>query len=201
MRKTGKQRKLEIIEATLDLASNQGVARVTTQAIADQVGIAHATVFRHFKTRDEIFAAALQHIVQRMMANLKPWIEGSEPVDQRLRGLIEAQYQFFSENRGLPRLLFSDRLCLESSELKRVIQQAMSRFTSRIEGMLCEGVEAGLFRNDLVCKEAARYLIALFQGLMMRWSVFDFEFSIEIEGKQVWRFFDSAIRTNSHTEH
>ena len=196
MRKTGEQRKLEIIKATLELASSQGVARVTTQAIADKVGIAHATVFRHFKSRDEIFAAALQHIVQRMMANLEPWFESSKPVDQRLRCLVEAQFLFFSANRGLPRLLFSDRLHLESSELKRVIQQAMSRFTSRIEAMLLEGVDAGLFRKNLVSKDTARYLIALFQGLMMRWSVFDFEFSIEKEGQQVWRFYDSAIRAN-----
>jgi len=96
----------------------------------------------------------------------------------------------------LPRLLFSDRLHLESSELKRVIQQAMSQFTTRIEKMLVEGVEAGLFRSDLVSKDTARYLIALFQGLMMRWSVYDFEFSIEKEGQQVWRFFDPAIRAN-----
>jgi AcrR family transcriptional regulator len=196
MRKTGEQRKREIIKATLELASNQGVARVTTQAIADKVGIAHATVFRHFKSRDEIFAAALEHIVQRMMANLEPWFESSKPVDQRLRCLIEAQFLFFSGNRGLPRLLFSDRLHLESSELKHVIQQAMSHFTSRIEGLLLEGVEAGLFRGDLVSKDTARYLIALFQGLMMRWSVYDFEFSIEKEGQQLWRFFEPAIRAN-----
>jgi len=196
MRKTGEQRKREIIKATLELASNQGVARVTTQAIADKVGIAHATVFRHFKSRDEIFAAALEHIVQRMMANLEPWFESSKPVDQRLRCLIEAQFLFFSGNRGLPRLLFSDRLHLESSELKHVIQQAMSHFTSRIEGLLLEGVKAGLFRSDLVSKDTARYLIALFQGLMMRWSVYDFEFSIEKEGQQLWRFFEPAIRAN-----
>ncbi len=62
--------------------------------------------------------------------------------------------------------------------------------------MLVEGVEAGLFRSDLVSKDTARYLIALFQGLMMRWSVYDFEFSIEKEGQQVWRFYDIAIRAN-----
>ena len=196
MRKTGEQRKREIIEATLDLASSQGVARVTTQAIADKVGVAHATVFRHFKSRDEIFAAALQHVVQRMMDNVETWFESSKPVDQRLKCLIEAQYVFFSGNKGLTRLLFSDRLHMESSKLKRVIQQSMSRFTSRIEGMLLEGVEAGLFRSDLVSKDAARYLIALFQGLMMRWSVYEFEFSIENEGQQVWHFFESAIRAD-----
>jgi hypothetical protein len=72
----------------------------------------------------------------------------------------------------------------------------MSLFTSRIEEMLLEGVAAGFFRSDLASKDTARYLIALFQGLMMRWSVFDFEYSIEKEGQQVWRFFDAAIRVN-----
>ena len=51
MGKPQEERRKEIVQATMDLAAEQGIKKVTTQAIADKVGIAQPTVFRHFKTR------------------------------------------------------------------------------------------------------------------------------------------------------
>jgi len=66
MGKPQEQRKKEIIQATLDLTADLGIKRVTTQAIADRVGIAQPTVFRHFKTRDDIFSAVIGWIAENL---------------------------------------------------------------------------------------------------------------------------------------
>lgn len=193
MRKPTEQRQAEIIQGTVALATRQGVARITTQAIADEVGISHATVFRHFKSRDEIFAAALDWIIVRMMEAQKDHFIGSEPANQRLEGLIHTQLQFFSQNKGLPRLLFSDRLHMESRGLKELVRIAMKRFTSRITEIISNGIEEGHFRHDLDAHRSAVFLIAMFQGLMLRWSVFDFEFELQDEAGHLWRVYKAHI--------
>jgi AcrR family transcriptional regulator len=194
MGKPTEQRKAEIIQSTLELAARQGVARVTTLAIAEDVGIAHATVFRHFKTREAIFSAALKWIVENMFAALEPHFNGQEPADIRLHALINGQLNFVSQHRGLPRLLFSDRLQTESKELKGIVRHAMTQFTGRIAGLIEEGIEQGVFKPQVNPTDSAKYLIALFQGLMMRWSVFDFEFQIEKESEPLWQFFSNSIK-------
>jgi len=194
MGKPTEQRKAEIIQSTLELAARQGVAKVTTLAIAEEVGIAHATVFRHFKTREAIFSASLTWIVENMFAELEPVFTSNEPADVRLEDLIFTQLKFVSEHRGLPRLLFSDRLHMESEQLKHIVKNAMDNFTGRIAGLINEGVEDGLFNKDVQADSAARYLIALFQGLMMRWSIFDFEFQIENESANLWQFYSNALK-------
>lgn len=194
MGKPTQQRKAEIIQSTLELAARQGVAKVTTLAIAEHVGIAHATVFRHFKTREAIFSASLSWIVENMFAELEPVFTGNEPADVRLEDLIYTQLRFVSEHRGLPRLLFSDRLHLESEELKHIVKNAMNNFTNRITSLINEGVEEGIFSREIKAHSAAKYLIALFQGLMMRWSIFDFEFQIKNESAQLWQFYSNALK-------
>ena len=198
MGKPTEQRKAEIIQSTLELAARQGVAKVTTLAIADEVGIAHATVFRHFKTREAIFSASLTWIVESMFAELEPVFTSNEPADVRLEDLIYTQLKFVSEHRGLPRLLFSDRLHMESEELKHIVKNAMNNFTKRITGLINQGVTEGVFSKDVQADSAAKYLIALFQGLMMRWSIFDFEFQIENESANLWRFYSNAL--NPHLD-
>ena len=196
MGKPTEQRKAEIIQSTLELAARQGVAKVTTLAIAEEVGIAHATVFRHFKTREAIFSASLTWIVESMFAELEPVFTSGDPADVRLEDLIYTQLKFVSEHRGLPRLLFSDRLHMESEQLKHIVKNAMGNFTKRIADLINEGVEEGIFGKDVQADSAAKYLIALFQGLMMRWSIFDFEFQIENESANLWQFYSNALKLN-----
>jgi len=49
-----KDRKKEIIQATLALAAENGLGTVSMQQIADRVGITKASLYNHFSSRDEI---------------------------------------------------------------------------------------------------------------------------------------------------
>ena len=50
-------RKKDIIYATLELASKNGLGTVSMQQIADKVGITKASLYNHFSSRDEIVEA------------------------------------------------------------------------------------------------------------------------------------------------
>ncbi len=52
-----KNRKEKIIEATLELAAQNGLGTVSMQQIADKVGITKASLYNHFSSRDEIIDA------------------------------------------------------------------------------------------------------------------------------------------------
>jgi AcrR family transcriptional regulator len=193
MRKSGDERREEIVQAVLELAAEGGVTQVTTQAIADRVGIAQPTIFRHFRTRDAILRAALEWIGRGVLAVLTPILAGPGPADLRLRKLLNRQLQFISQRKGLPRLLFSERLHLEDPELKAVVRRVMETYTGHLSGLLADGVAEGRFRSDLDTEEAARLILALVQGLVMRWSITDFEFPLEAQGDVLWRLLAPAL--------
>ncbi|MGM0554025.1 MAG: TetR/AcrR family transcriptional regulator, partial [Pseudomonadota bacterium] len=148
-RKSSEERREEIVQALLDLTAERGTRDVSTQAIADRVGIAQPTVFRHFPTRDAIFRAALDSIGRKLLDVLTPMLSGRGRADARLRKLLARQLRFISRRKGLPRLLFSERLHLEDPELKAVVRNIMARYTSRLETLLQEGIAQGRFRQDL----------------------------------------------------
>ena len=51
MRKTSDLRKAEIVATILGLADRIGPDRVTTGAVAIEVGVTQAAIFRHFPTK------------------------------------------------------------------------------------------------------------------------------------------------------
>lgn len=77
-------RRQAIIDATLPLLHEHGRV-TTTKQIADAAGIAEGTIFRVFESKDELFAAALEHAF-----DFGPFIGdlGRIEPDQPLRGRL-----------------------------------------------------------------------------------------------------------------
>ena len=194
MGKPHNTRKQEIVEAAMQLAAHKGVSHVSAQAIADRVGIAQPTVFRHFKNRDSIFAEAIEKIGQDLFQAIGRHFTDSGPADERLRQVIDTQLHFISRNKGLPRLLFSDRLHNESAALKAAAQSIIVNYNDHIAELIREGQSSGCFRKSIDAAETARLVSSLIQGLIMRWSIFDFDFALQKEAEPLWNFLHAAIK-------
>lgn len=187
-RKSHETRREEIILSALDLAAETGTKKVTAQAIADRVGIAQPTVFRHFKNRSAIFRGAMEWIANALFAVLEKGNGSDAPADERLHKLLGRQLAFIGKRRGVARMLFSDRLHLEDPQLKLTVRRIMERYMGHLEVIIRDGVESGCFCRSLDPVETSHFIAAMVQGLVMRWSIYDFEFCLEDEAEALWRF-------------
>ena len=97
IRKTGDERRAEIIQSSIELASEVGIAKMSTQAIADRVGIAQATVFRHFKTRNDIFRAVLEFVAGNVFKAFEGSMLSDKSADIRLETFIRRHLAMVSK--------------------------------------------------------------------------------------------------------
>lgn len=194
MGKPQEERRKEIVQATMELTAEQGIKKVTTQAIADRVGIAQPTIFRHFKTREAIFSAVIGWISENLFKAISKGANPDAPADEKLQHLLQRQLSFISKHRAIPKVLFSDLLHLESPKLKEALQHIMSSYINRVTELLKEGIENDLFRSDLDADETARYLTAMIQGLILRWSIYEYSFPLEKEADLIWKFLQPSLR-------
>ena len=72
----------------------------------------------------------------------------------------------------------------------------MNGYISRVTQLLQQGKEKGLFRDNLDTDQTARYIAALIQGLLLRWSVYEFNFSLEKEAEIIWKFLQPVLKEN-----
>jgi len=199
-RKSHETRRGEIIQSALDLVAETGGKDVTAQAIADRVGIAQPTVFRHFPTRGAIFRAAMEWAATALFAALAVAGTPGTAADIRLRGLLQRQFAFINAQRGIARLLFSDRLHHEDPALKAIVRRIMERYTTYLQTIIQDGIDSGCFRRTLEPASTARFVIAEIQGVVMRWSIYDFEFQLEDEVDAVWQILESALVVSAGTD-
>lgn len=60
-RMPGDERRLQILRVAVSLFSQRGFRGTTTKEIAAAAGVSEAMVFRHFATKEELYAAILDH--------------------------------------------------------------------------------------------------------------------------------------------
>lgn len=184
-RKSAETRKSEILEATLRLADQPGPDRLSTEAIAQAVGLTQPGVFRHFPSKRALWEAVAAAIADRMTAGWQAVGERSNrPVD-RLTGLICAQLRLIQSTPAIPAILFSRELHAENDLLRKAVFNLMGRFHNALRTEIDGALEEGTFRPDLDADDVAFLLIGLVQGLAVRWSLSGRTFGLEQEGARL----------------
>lgn len=181
-RKSADSRKAEIVAAMLRLADELGPDRLTTLTVAKAVGLTQPGIFRHFPTKQDLWLAVAAHVAQTMTAAWEEVLATKALPQDRVAALIQVQLHQIVANPAIPAILHSRELHTGNAALRAHFIGVMARFQSLLVDSLTEGRALGIFRADIVPKDAAILLISLVQGLAIRWSLGQRAFELEAEG-------------------
>ena len=185
-RKSADERKAEVVTAALELADKLGPDRVTTETLAESVGLTHPGLFRHFPRKLNVWEAVAGYVGEQME---RRWNRADRPgitaPETRVRGLVLAQLRLIRAFPAIPAILFSRELQVENDKLRTAFVALMQRFHTRLSTNIAAAQQAGVVQEDFDPDDAAYLLIALVQGLAVRWSVSARRFNLVKEGERL----------------
>lgn len=194
-RLSAEERQDEIIRAAVDLAAEQGMDNVTTQGIADVVGVTQGAIFRHFPTKETIWIAVVHWVRARLMSAIdRAASQAADPLDA-VRRIFVAHIAFAEKNPATPRLLFAT-----SPQLKRLVQELLAGYETKITDLLGQAKARSLVRADLDEQAAAALFIAIIQGMVARALVLGAKRSIAEEGRKLLPLYLAGIGAHDGTE-
>ena len=161
-RKPAAERKAQIVDEAMRLAAELGPDRMTTQKLADAVGITQAAIFRHFPSKSEIWLAVADRIGSVMPAKL---IESDDPPLDRLRAIVRRQLEFIVKTPSIPAILYSRELHAENETLRQQFLAMVTRRQTLFSGLFSAAIEAGDIRDDMDPEDAARLVLSFVQGM------------------------------------
>lgn len=188
----GDVRRGQVVQASLKIIGEKGVASLTTSAIALEVGISEANVYRHFRNKEDIYFAAVTEVGEMITKNLeKAFAGGSDPIDifKRFFGF---QISLMERNRGIPRFMFSEELHVHAAMREKILK-TMYTVSKKLAGLVKQGQKTGLLRKDIDPLTTVLMFIAMIQGLAFRWSLSGLSFSLSREGMKAWKNFEKCI--------
>jgi AcrR family transcriptional regulator len=162
-RKTADSRRREIADAALKVISEQGLARFTSKAIAREVGVSDAALFRHFATKEDIVLAAIDRVEEVLFADFPP--PGNDPIE-RLGLFFRRRIEVIRENPGVASLIGSEQLA-QAAPPEGVARVAGFRQRSRlfVRSCLVEAHRDGLLAEGVGAEEAVVLVLGALLGL------------------------------------
>ena len=135
-------RRAKIIEAVIELIADVGAEAVQMRDVAKRSGVALATVYRYFNSKDYLLAAALEDWQKRLTRRILASRGGrsdQDPLPGILDYLRRAQRAFY-RNPNMTALMFQTTTSTDS-EARATIDQ-MNRTNTEMFNRLLEGIAA-----------------------------------------------------------
>ncbi len=185
-------RRDQVVRSALAIISRKGVGGLTTATLAAEAGVSEANLYRHFKNKEDIFFATVSYVKERISKNIEDSLARGEAPVKKLRRFYNLQIDLMERNSGIPRFMFSDELHI-AKRLRGVLLQTMYAFSTTLASFIRDAQKSGSIRSDLDPKTTALMFIGMVQGLMFRWSLSGFSFSLTVEGRKLWRNFEKCV--------
>lgn len=187
-------RREQIAKAALDIVGRHGVQGLTTAAIAKEVGISEAALYRHFSNKEEILLETVGKIGEGLKEKMQQVLNSDATCIEKLKMNYILNLEHIESNIGIPRLIFSEQIHVSSEKLKEKLLNNINSHTARLETMIIRCQETGSIREDVDPTATAITILGMIQTLAMKWSLSGCSFGLAKAGLEVWKNYEKCIK-------
>ncbi|WP_114969836.1 nucleoid occlusion factor SlmA [Rhodoferax ferrireducens] len=127
------ERRIQILQALASMLEQPGAERVTTAALAAQLDVSEAALYRHFASKAQMYEGLIDFIEQSVFSLVNQIAQREGVAGTGQAGKVVAMLmQFAEKNPGMTRVMVGDALVFENERL----QQRMNQFFEKIESSL-----------------------------------------------------------------
>lgn len=134
------ERRIQILEALVTMLEKPGGERITTSALATNLGVSEAALYRHFASKAQMFEGLIEFIEQSVFTLVNQISERETDHVQCARKLVTMIFQFAEKNPGMARVMVGDALVFENDRL----QERMNHFFDKLESSLKQSLRFAL---------------------------------------------------------
>jgi AcrR family transcriptional regulator len=163
------RREQDILKAAYTLFKTKGPEGVTSEMIAEESEIGKGTIYKHFKSKKDIFAVLLTQHVEKLHTYVKARGDVNLPVLDGIRQFLQLHLDFFHENPDSYKVCCEFRRFIVVDTLDPVVitrfENMFRKKNEPLEEMLKKASDEGLL-IDLPVSDIATLVSGMFLGIM-----------------------------------
>jgi len=147
-------RRAEILQAAWEVFSSKDYDSATVDDVAEAAELSKGTVYLYFQSKAELFISTFEMGVEQVFSIVQEVISSYDDPIKGLEEIIKRLLDFFEENAGFFKILFSERAHFELHtemvgicKFKDGISDIVSDGLKVIAKYIQNGIEMGVFRQ------------------------------------------------------
>lgn len=168
-------RREQILQALALMLEEDSGKRITIAALARQVGVSEAALYRHFPSKARMFEGLIGFIEESLFERITRILEEVPEAVPRCGQILTLLLAFAEKNPGLSRLLDGGVLTGETARLRLRIHQLFERLETQLKQVLREAELREGRRTRLPASATANLLLAHAEGRIAQYVRSDFQ--------------------------
>ena len=165
------ERRVQILQTLASMLEQPGADRITTAALAGQLDVSEAALYRHFASKAQMFEGLIEFIEQSVFTLVNQIAEREPDAAAQSRRVLTVLLQFGEKNPGMTRVMVGDALVFENDRLVARMNQFFDRIESQLRQSLRVAAEAAGSATPTVDANAqASVLTAFAVGRLQRYA-------------------------------
>lgn len=157
-------RRQHILECLATMLEESPGERITTAALARQVGVSEAALYRHFPSKSKMFEGLIEFIESSIFTRISVILTEESQSLPRIEAIMTLLLAFMERNPGMTRLLTGDALTGETERLRTRIVQFHDRIETQLKQILREAELRDGLAPRLPVSAAANLLVNIVDG-------------------------------------
>ena len=183
-----KSRKDQILQALARMLETSPGERITTAALAKEVGVSEAALYRHFPSKARMFEGLIKFIEETLFLRISRILNEETNAEVRCHKILTLLLTFSDKNPGMTRLLTGDALAGETTRLRVRIVQFYSRLESQLKQILREAQIRENLKATVSPTALANLLLASVEGRLTQFVRSEFQQSPLENWDTQWEF-------------
>jgi len=186
-------RRDEILQSLAHMLEATPGGRITTAALAADVGVSEAALYRHFPSKAKMFEGLIEFIEATLFSRISRIREEEQDAAAQCEQIVTLLLTFCERNPGITRLLTGDALTGETDRLRGRVQQLFDRLETELKQILREAELRQGLRTTLPVNLAANLLLATAEGRIIQYVRSEFRRSPTEYWAEQWRVLTAAF--------
>lgn len=193
-------RQEQILDTTLEIIAEKGLAGVNTSEIAQRIGIVPSALYRHFENKDALIDALLDRTHSILFENVRKISMESSGASKNLRSLFLLHIEFIRKNPGIPKLVFSDAAVFGSPERKEKVIFIVRNYMNKLKEIAEKGIREGDLMNDISSEAVAFSMVSFAQHVGLISNLSDGKIDMSNLAELAWSYIERAIRKDNEKD-
>jgi AcrR family transcriptional regulator len=149
------QRREQLIEVATRLFAKTGYEATTTAAIAQAAGVTEPILYRHFKSKQELFVAIVRDVSLRTLRQWQELIRDLGDPAEKLRAISAAMPEHMKRLSDYYHVLHGALGTSRDRKVTAVLREHYQQIEDFFSRIVADGQKSSSFRRDLSPKAAA----------------------------------------------
>jgi AcrR family transcriptional regulator len=153
------QRREQLMEVATKLFARNGYEATTTAAIALAAGVTEPILYRHFKSKQELFVAIVKAVSDRTMRHWEELIRGVDDPTEQFRRIAADLPQHMEKLADAYHVLHGALATSRDKKVLAVMKEHYLQIERFFTKVIQDGQRSGVFRKNMQARAAAWTLI------------------------------------------